>query len=93
MQQLWLHLVLLCACLYLVVAQGFNGSLDNEFLSLPATSQTPARLVFNQADLANCLGDPSATRCVVRGMIQGVCKHLLCHKASYIRLHVAASCT
>ena len=50
-----------------------NGSLADDFISLPAefAAKVPARLVFTQDELIQCWREPSARRCVLRGASLG----------------------
>jgi hypothetical protein len=50
-----------------------NGSLADDFISLPAelAAKVPARLVFTQDELIQCWREASAHRCVLRGASQG----------------------
>jgi hypothetical protein len=68
-----------CSCMYrstvlrclalLLFSSRVQAAIEDEFIeaSPELRSQVPARLVFNQDDLARCLADSSAKRCVLRG--------------------------
>lgn len=60
--------VLRCLAL-LLFSSRVQAAIEDEFIeaSSELRSQVPARLVFNQDDLARCLADSSAKRCVLRG--------------------------
>jgi hypothetical protein len=62
---------MLLACQPLLLC-GAQRSLENEFVTLPPAFgiRAPKRLVFNQADLAGCLADLTATTCVLRAPIK-----------------------
>jgi hypothetical protein len=60
--------VLRCLAL-LILSSRVQASVEDQFIqaSSELRSQVPARLVFSQDDLARCLADSSAKRCVLRG--------------------------
>lgn len=61
-------LLALASCMHTGTAQGDLGLGQSDFISLPAefANRVPVRLVFSQAELAQCWQDGTAKRCVLR---------------------------
>jgi hypothetical protein len=56
--------MLLVAC-----ASHVRAALEDDFVSLPPelASRVPARLVFSEGELVQCLADKTANRCILKG--------------------------
>lgn len=61
--------LLLIFSLVSVAVITIEAAIVDEFVKLPAelASKAPDRLVFNQKDLALCLSDNTAERCILSG--------------------------
>lgn len=66
----WMKWQFLMLTMLLVVCASFaRAALEDDFVSLPPelASKVPARLVFSESELVQCLSDTTAKRCILKG--------------------------